>query len=166
MTATIRVTLPYPPSANAYWRVGPRGLYVSEEAKEYKARVARLLEQCRPLVGDVELTGVFYRPRKSGDLSNRLKVLEDAMNGRAFLDDKQIHVINIRRDDTQPERARVELVLGGLGFATVDQVAAFRTAAEATTKKRRATVRLNRKVKEGLAAGRVRLSPASYPSTK
>jgi Holliday junction resolvase RusA-like endonuclease len=51
---------------------------------------------------------VVYRPRKAGDLSNRIKVLEDALNGIAWIDDKQIVEIHARRED-DASNPRVEV---------------------------------------------------------
>lgn len=90
-THTLR--LPMPPSANVYWRLGKHGLYVSDEAKQYKQEVwilAREYGIYDPLEGAVIVTAKVYRPRKAGDLDNRLKVLLDALQGTAYHNDKQI----------------------------------------------------------------------------
>lgn len=104
-------TLPFPPSANRYWRKTRRGgIYVSDEAKTYRynAATAALAAGVRPLAGDLALTVDFYRPRKSGDLSNRIKILEDALNGVAWKDDSQVAVIYARRFDDK-DNPRVEV---------------------------------------------------------
>ena len=109
----IRLTLPYPPSANRYWRHTRRGgLYVAPEAKAYKQTVAALglKEGARPLAGDVSLTLRVYRPQRSGDLSNRIKVLEDALRGVAFGDDKQVaRLLAERFEDKHNPRVEVEV---------------------------------------------------------
>lgn len=115
----MRLVLPYPPSANRYWRTrvagrGPRAFvqtYLSEEAKAYKAEVARLMRinGVRPMSGPVVLTLDVYRPRKAGDLSNRIKVLEDALNGFAYEDDSQVVALHVlRHDDKACPRVEVE----------------------------------------------------------
>ncbi|WNZ64194.1 hypothetical protein QEG98_11265 [Myxococcus sp. MxC21-1] len=56
--AEVRLVLPYPPSANDYWRPAKgRGLVPSDEAKAYKARVAQVaaLARVQPLHGPVRL---------------------------------------------------------------------------------------------------------------
>ena len=105
-----RITLDYPPSANRYWRVTRHGIYVSNEAREYKAKVRLVagLAGIRPMLGPLILQLDVYRPRKSGDLSNRIKVLEDALNGVAYEDDSQIVEIHARRFDSK-ENPRVEV---------------------------------------------------------
>jgi Holliday junction resolvase RusA-like endonuclease len=109
----VRLTLPYPPSANRYWRKTKHGrVYVSEEAKAYKSNVATLgaVKGCRPLTGDVAMILIVYRPQKSGDLSNRIKVLEDALIGVAFADDKQVtQLVAQRRDDKANPRVEVDI---------------------------------------------------------
>lgn len=94
-------TLPYPPSANRYWRTFHGRTVVSQEARDYKA-LAGLLARCsgvEPLAGGVALHLDVYRPRAAGDLSNRIKVLEDALIGVAYADDAQVIEIHARRFD-------------------------------------------------------------------
>lgn len=86
----MNLTVPYPPSANVYWRVARNMVYVSKEAKAYKDEVRLTNLRTKPLQGPVRLTAMVYRPRKAGDLMNREKVLCDALQGVAYVDDKQI----------------------------------------------------------------------------
>jgi len=118
----LRFTLPYPPSQNRYWRsraVRINGkwvsqTYVSTEAKQYKAAVRGLVSAMRlaPFPADVEIAVevMLYRPRRVGDVDNRVKVLFDALNGVAYADDKQIKKYAVERfeDKTFP---RVEIFL-------------------------------------------------------
>jgi Holliday junction resolvase RusA-like endonuclease len=115
----IRLTLPIPPSANRYWRHAAvksrkRGFivttYVSEEAKAYKdaLRLALLSKGVRPMVGAVKLTVRYFRPMRSGDLGNRLKVVEDMLEGVAYINDNQIAEIEMFRR-TDPARPRLEV---------------------------------------------------------
>jgi crossover junction endodeoxyribonuclease RusA len=162
MTARIRLTLPTPPSANSYWTSAPgRGLVPTDIAKEYKAKVAELTRSTvsAPLVGEVTWVGTWYRARRSGDLGNRLKVLEDALNEWAFLDDAQIVAYDWRRSDEEPEAPRVELLLVGDAFASPRQMAEHRHAREQAAQKRRATTRMNRKLKELRGLG-IEVTPA------
>jgi crossover junction endodeoxyribonuclease RusA len=84
-----RFTLPYPPSANRYWRVWRGRAVKSDEARAYQLQVQVLVPRA-PLTGPVRVGVSAFRPRKSGDLDNLLKVALDALKGRAFVDDKQV----------------------------------------------------------------------------
>jgi crossover junction endodeoxyribonuclease RusA len=115
---SIRLVLPYPVSANRYWRsFVPRGASraitcVSDEAKAYKQDVARLAALAgirKPILGRVRVQIDLYphrpqdwakRARKDPDgwadtvqcldLDNARKVLNDALKNIAFEDDKWI----------------------------------------------------------------------------
>lgn len=112
----IRLTLPYPISANNYWRSiiakGRVMVLVSKEAKQYKNAIALIAGSVvkTPIVGPVSATYRVYRPQKSGDLSNRIKVLEDALEGVCYENDSQIVEMHAFRyyDKSNP---RVELIL-------------------------------------------------------
>jgi Holliday junction resolvase RusA-like endonuclease len=83
-------------------------MVLSAEARKYKADVAKIVT-AGPIIGPVMLKLAFYRPRKSGDLDGRLKVLLDALQGVLYLDDKQVEEIHAYRfDDKKNPRAEVE----------------------------------------------------------
>ncbi|WP_254624869.1 RusA family crossover junction endodeoxyribonuclease [Myxococcus sp. CA051A] len=157
--AEVRLVLPYPPSANTYWKPSRgRGLVPSDEATAYKAAVTRAAMHARvlPLVGPVRMVATVYRPRKSGDLDNTLKVLNDALNEVAWLDDDQvIHIEASREDDAAAPR--VELHATAERHATREEADAHRRARAARAQKARATRNRNRAAK---ARAGVRLSPA------
>lgn len=108
----IRLTLPYPPSANVYWRIWKNRVIVSREARAYKegVRVRCKLMRAKPMTGAVALTLYVYRPRRAGDLGNRLKVLEDALQGFAYEDDDQVVEVHMYRGDDK-ENPRVEVTV-------------------------------------------------------
>jgi Holliday junction resolvase RusA-like endonuclease len=83
---------------------------VSSEAKHYKRAIAIIAKAKvkTPLAGALILTLRLYRPQKSGDLSNRIKVLEDALQGVCYTDDNQIIEIHASRHDDK-DNPRVEL---------------------------------------------------------
>lgn len=115
---TIRLVLPYPISANRYWRsYVPKGwnralVVPSDEARQYKADVHWLAKKAgvmKPMAGPVEVTLELYPHRPQDwakrakvdplwwdmtvqciDLDNARKVLWDALKGVAFVDDKWI----------------------------------------------------------------------------
>lgn len=90
------VTLPYPPSANRYWRINPHTCrpYRSSEAGDYIEAVgwACVAQGCtEPTQETVALHLQFaHAAGRRIDLSNGIKVLEDALQGYAYADDKQV----------------------------------------------------------------------------
>ena len=96
----MRMILPWPISANDYWRSVPNPrtgrmvVLVSREARAYKKLVAwRAVEFGfkRPLEGDVELRLRLVPDSQSRmDLDNAMKVVIDALKGVVFVDDRQI----------------------------------------------------------------------------
>jgi Holliday junction resolvase RusA-like endonuclease len=159
---SIRLVLPYPPSANTYWKPAPgRGLVPSAEATPYKAQLARLAcaQGVLPLKGPVRLTLWAYRPRRTGDLDNVRKVLLDALQGWAFLDDGQVEEDHgYRLED--PASPRVEVLLEGESQATAAEAAAHRQARVERAAKARRTRNRNRTLKQ---LGRHRLTSNTSP---
>lgn len=85
--------------------------YVSDEAKRYRATVAKVLAaaRVRPLAGELSIRIRLYRPRAAGDADNRVKVLFDALKGDlAMHDDDQVQHHEVDRYD-DPQRPRVEI---------------------------------------------------------
>jgi crossover junction endodeoxyribonuclease RusA len=133
MSAVI-LTLPYPISANRYWRTYmPKGFKapvttLSSEAKAYKEQVGWLVKAAgvqKPLVGRVQVEVKLYphrpldwqkRMRTAGaawddsvqciDLDNANKVLLDSLKGVAIEDDKWVRRIVAERMEPDGE-ARV-----------------------------------------------------------
>lgn len=106
----IKLVLPYPPALNAHWRVFRNRILVSQESRAYKA-AAQLTAKSRgvrPLQGPCSIEVHVYRPRRTGDLDGRLKVLLDCLNGILWGDDSQIVEIHAHRHDDKL-RPRVEI---------------------------------------------------------
>lgn len=97
--ATVSITLPYPPSANRYWRSYRGRVVKSEEARAYQQEAGWIAKasgfQCTS--GDVAVTLRVYRPQRRGDLDNTLKVMLDSLNGIIYEDDDQVSVIHAER---------------------------------------------------------------------
>lgn len=154
MTA-ITLTLPYPVSANRYWRTYmPRGFKapvttLSAEAKAYKQEVgwlARAAGVHAPIVGRVAVSYTLYpnrpqdwqkRMRRDGarwddtvqciDLDNAQKVLMDALKGIVFEDDRWVRRITAERAEPDGE-ARLVVTVSALE-AEVVQAGLFGEAA-------------------------------------
>lgn len=109
---TYSFSLAYPPSANRYWRNYRGVTVISDEARAYKqsAQAAAREQGAEVLNGPIVLHADVYRPRRIGDLSNRLKVLEDALIGVCYKDDGQVIEIHMRRFDDK-KNPRVEITI-------------------------------------------------------
>jgi len=107
-----KVVLPYPPSANRYWRIFRGRAVTSQEALQYKRAVGLLCQQARtkPLKTPVTLSVEVFRPAKRGDLDNCLKVLLDALQGHMYLDDAQVKNMIVHRHE-DPKAPRVVVVV-------------------------------------------------------
>lgn len=108
----IKLILPYPPSVNhlyANWR-GRR--IISAQGRKFKSDIAILAKRqgAKILSGELSVTFRIFRPRKIGDLDNRLKISQDALKGICFEDDKQIIEIHaFRFDDKANPRIEIEI---------------------------------------------------------
>ena len=133
----LTLTLPYPISANRYWRPVNLGKHISivptKEATQYREQVgwiARGAGARQPLQGRIAVDLKLYphrpqdwktRQRKLGaawddsvqciDLTNAEKVLMDALNGVAFEDDKQVRRYTAERMEPDEHGARVVLTI-------------------------------------------------------
>jgi crossover junction endodeoxyribonuclease RusA len=92
----ISLDLPYPPSANRLVRASRARVYKSKDARDFATAVAIVasnqmrLQGQRPMPGNLKVEITLHRPRKSGDVDNRIKPILDALNGVAYVDDSQI----------------------------------------------------------------------------
>ena len=111
--------LPYPPSANRYWRIFRGRAVQSADATAYKRHIWALarsngisdtnlapvaleliLRPLRPLDGDrrERLYGAdWHLSLRCLDLDNSIKILLDALQGVAYANDKQVRSIKIER---------------------------------------------------------------------
>lgn len=108
----INLTLPYPPSVNSLYATVYGRRVLSANGKGYKAQVLNLCFafKVKPLKGDLSLKFTAYRPRKSGDLDNLLKIVQDSLKGSGFEDDRQIVEIHaFRFDDKNNPRVEIEI---------------------------------------------------------
>ncbi len=97
----LKLTLPFPPSINHYWRrVGNRTI-ISKAGREFRERVVARLKRKNldPIDGELAVEIQISPPdRRRRDLDNCLKALLDAMqHGGVYHDDFQIACLMIER---------------------------------------------------------------------
>ena len=132
-----RLTLPYPISANRYWIsfyaprlkrvcVGP-----TKEAKAYRSEVGWIAREAgvrQPTTHPIRLALTLVP--KNGvvmDLSNCLKVAEDALQGVAYVNDRQVKAISLAYGEPDGKGALIVEIDEFIPdppplFADVDQV--------------------------------------------
>lgn len=83
---------------------------LSHEARAYKLTAAKsaLAQGARSRLGPILLRLHVYRAERRGDLSNRIKVLEDALEGVAYENDSQVVRLEAQLHD-DPKNPRVEV---------------------------------------------------------
>jgi crossover junction endodeoxyribonuclease RusA len=117
--ALVKLELPWPPSANHYYRrVGPRTL-ISRAGREFRRQVAQILatRHLSPALSRLAVTVEVFPPdRRKRDADNLLKSLLDALqHGGAFPDDSRIVWLLTYR---------VQVVPGGRVVVTIRDLAA------------------------------------------
>ena len=104
----VRLNLPYPVSANRYWRIWRNKAVRSAEATAYKSVVRRIAQEAgvMPSEGSVAVwLRLIPKAYKDGsankmviDLDNALKVTLDSLQGIAYENDKQVRRIAAEYD--------------------------------------------------------------------
>lgn len=108
-----KLSLPYPPSVNHYWRrVGAKTL-ISRSGRRFREDVIGELAAAgvKPLDGPIAVSIDVYPPdRRRRDLDNILKALFDALeHGGAYHDDSQI--VRIEASKREPVDGGVAMVV-------------------------------------------------------
>lgn len=146
-SAGVTLVLPYPISANRYWRPVRIGEHITivptKEAKAYKADVqkrALLAGVRKPILGRVTIAVELYphrpldwakRAAKLGDawsdtvqcidLDNANKVLMDSLRGVAIEDDKWVRKIVAERMEPDANPARVVVTIKPIARVVVQE---------------------------------------------
>ena len=112
----IFLELPFPPSANQYWRYYQGRVLKSRVAKSYIKAVGLTWltmkkegfpKDCRL---DMEIQ-VFPKDRRARDLDNLLKITLDSLEAaKVFQNDKQVDTIRIVRREQHPEGKMLILI--------------------------------------------------------
>jgi Holliday junction resolvase RusA-like endonuclease len=86
--------LPLPPSTNAVYRTARNiaSVYLSKAGKDYKKAVREICElhQLKPYEGSVRVDVWVYFKRRGSDLANREKLMLDALEGYAYVNDRDV----------------------------------------------------------------------------
>ena len=100
----IELTLPWPPSANRYWRHPTKGKLagrhlISREGRAYRDEVSWRIRRRAPLLGRLDVQFRAAPPdRRKRDLDNLLKAAQDALsNAGVWGDDEQIDRLFVER---------------------------------------------------------------------
>lgn len=117
---TVNLILPMPPSTNHYWglAVSKKGrpfLYLTQEARAYKALIKDIAGLETLIYSEVSVTLKVFRARRAGDLENREKVLLDALQETVYANDRQIVEKHSYRFE-DPKRPRVEVEIQAFGL--------------------------------------------------
>lgn len=108
----IKLVLPYPPSVNKLYANFRGRRIISAQGRKFKRDAAIIAKTQGAFILDGNLSVNFrvFRPRKIGDLDNRLKISQDALKGICFEDDKQIIEIHaFRFDDRTNPRIEIDI---------------------------------------------------------
>ena len=104
----IKLQLPYPPTANHYWRKWNNRMVISKQGRAYRAEVCELLSAAGgngirkpPSGGRIALMMDAFPPdRRKRDLDNLQKPLLDALqHAGVYEDDSQVDFLLSRRRD-------------------------------------------------------------------
>lgn len=104
------LTLPYPPSANTYWRRNGARYFIAPAGVAFRTEVAArcLAWGVKPLSGEIAMTVTLVPgDRRRRDIDNVLKPLLDALTrGAAWTDDSQVKRLLVTMGDPEPKRGR------------------------------------------------------------
>lgn len=155
MQQQIILTLPWPVSANRYWRPVPIGRHITivptKEAKAYRREVAQLAGAAgivKPMKGRVAIDVRLYPHRPQDwvkrarldpatwddtvqciDLDNANKVLLDSLKGVAIEDDKWVRRLTSERMEPDGREACVVVTITALVLPKAPQASLLEAAA-------------------------------------
>jgi len=98
--APLVLRLPLPPSTNAAWRAVGGRVLLSRAARRWKRDAALAIEAqrgARFIAGRVALDMDVTLRRKRADLSNALKLTEDALKNVVMEDDSEVYEITLHK---------------------------------------------------------------------
>lgn len=114
---TVTLTIPGEPRAKQRPRVTRNGTYTPKTTREYEASIKQAWDaEPRPdTPACVRLDVAFYLgTHRHVDADNLVKCVKDALNGRAYDDDWQVHDLRVTKYYTTRDRARTEVTVRGI----------------------------------------------------
>jgi len=106
----MKLTLPFPPSVNSYWRNTPKGVLISASGRSFRANaLAAIMEQLRrapkPITVNVDVSVILYPPtRQRRDLDNYQKALFDSLtHAGIWADDSLISRFTVEWGEVTPK---------------------------------------------------------------
>ena len=113
----MKLTIPFPPSANHIWREGRGRTFRSTEYKTFVQHVGWLwLQAVPPLWSQTERYAVaielIYDSNRRYDVDNRVKPILDALTkAGAWKDDSQVDAILVVRGEIDKDRPRAQVTI-------------------------------------------------------
>ncbi len=113
----MKLTLPFPPSVNGYWRATNTGMKISASGRSFRtnaieAILAQLKRRLQPITVNVEVTVFLYPPdKRRRDLDNYQKALFDSLShAGVWLDDSQIKRFTVEWGEiAKPGKAEITI---------------------------------------------------------
>ncbi|MBD3768001.1 MAG: RusA family crossover junction endodeoxyribonuclease [Gammaproteobacteria bacterium] len=97
----MKLTLPFPPSINGYWRAYSGRQIISAKGREYRADVIKQMfyEHMPRYECEIEVHITLYPPdRRKRDIDNYIKAVFDAMtHAKVWVDDSQVSKMTVER---------------------------------------------------------------------
>ncbi len=113
----MKLTLPFPPSVNTYWRNTRKGVLISASGRCFRSNAfAAVMEQLKrrpqPLTVNVEVSVLLFPPdKRQRDLDNYLKALFDSLtHAGVWGDDSQIKRFSVEWGE-QLKQGKAEITI-------------------------------------------------------
>lgn len=98
----LNIELPWPPTANTYWRRNGSRYFISSKGQTYRTNTAWLCLKYRGIfkaIDRIRLSVEAYPPdKRNRDLDNLCKSIQDSLQyANVYVDDSQIDELYLRR---------------------------------------------------------------------
>lgn len=119
----LALTIPFPyVSGNHIWKRSGRAVYLVPKAREYYNAVAYTVASNSCDVGlscALKVTMLVFPPdKRKRDLTNLLKVIEDALTkARVWQDDSLVHHLDVKKMDVDKTCPRIEILIENIDAA-------------------------------------------------